>query len=73
VDYGGSPRATIALDRCARAHAWLRGSDYVAPQDVHAVVFDVLRHRVLVSYEAEAEGIDPDRFVSDLLGRVPMV
>jgi MoxR-like ATPase len=73
VDYGGSPRATIALDRCARAHAWLRGSDYVAPQDLHAVVFDVLRHRVLVSYEAEAEGIDPDRFVSDLLGRVPMV
>jgi MoxR-like ATPase len=73
VDYGGSPRATIALDRCARAHAWLRGSDYVTPQDVHAVVFDVLRHRVLVSYEAEAEGIGPDRFVSDLLGRVPMV
>jgi MoxR-like ATPase len=73
VDYGGSPRATIALDRCARAHAWLRGSDYVAPQDVHAVVFDVLRHRVLLSYEAEAEGIDPDRFVTDLLGRVPMV
>jgi MoxR-like ATPase len=73
VDYGGSPRATIALERCARAHAWLRGSDYVSPQDVHAVVFDVLRHRVLVSYEAEAEGVTPDRFVSELLGRVPMV
>ena len=73
VDYGGSPRATIALDRCARAHAWLRGSDYVTPQDVHAVVYDCLRHRVLVSYEAEAEGIDADRFVGDLLGLVPMV
>ncbi len=73
VDYGGSPRATIALERCARAHAWLRGNDYVTPQDVHAVVFDVLRHRVLVSYEAEAEGVTPDRFVSDLLARVPMV
>jgi MoxR-like ATPase len=73
VDYGGSPRATIALDRCARAHAWLRGGDYVTPEDVHAVVFDCLRHRVLVSYEAEAEGIGPDRFVSDLLGRVPMI
>jgi MoxR-like ATPase len=45
----------------------------VTPEDVHAVVFDCLRHRVLVSYEAEAEGIGPDRFVSDLLGRVPMV
>jgi MoxR-like ATPase len=73
VDYGGSPRATIALDRCARAHAWLRGSDFVAPQDLHAVVYDCLRHRVLVSYEAEAEGIDADRFVGDLLGLVPMV
>jgi MoxR-like ATPase len=73
VDYGGSPRATIALERCARAHAWLRGNDYVTPQDVHAVVFDVLRHRVLVSYEAEAEGVTPDRFVGDLLARVPMV
>ena len=73
VDYGGSPRATIALERCARAHAWLRGNDYVTPQDVHAVVFDCLRHRVLVSYEAEAEGVTPDRFVGDLLARVPMV
>jgi MoxR-like ATPase len=73
VDYGASPRGTIALDSCSRAHAWLRGGEYVTPEDVHAVVFDVLRHRVLMSYEAEAEGIDADRFVEDLLKRVPMV
>jgi len=73
VDYGASPRGTIALDSCSRAHAWLRGADYVTPDDVHAVVFDVLRHRVLMSYEAEAAGIDADRFVDDLLARVPMV
>ena len=73
VDYGASPRGTIALDSCSRAHAWLRGADFVTPQDVHAVVFDVLRHRVLMSYEAEAEGMDADRFVDLLLKRVPMV
>ncbi len=73
VDYGASPRATIALDRCSRAHAWLRGADFVTPEDVHAVVFDVLRHRVLLSYAAEAEGITPDRFVAELLKRVPLV
>jgi MoxR-like ATPase len=73
VDYGASPRGTIALDSCSRAHAWLRGGDFVTPEDVHAVVFDVLRHRVLMSYEAEAEGVDADRLVGDLLSRVPMV
>ncbi|MGB5834656.1 MAG: MoxR family ATPase [Thiohalocapsa sp.] len=73
VDYGGSPRATIALDRCARARAWLRGGDYVTPDDIHAVAYDVLRHRVLLSYGAEAEGIDPDQFVGELIRRVPMV
>jgi len=71
VDYGASPRATIALDRCARARAWLRGADYVTPDDVHAVAYDVLRHRVLLSYAAEAEGLDPDGFVAELIRRVP--
>jgi len=70
VQYGASPRATIALDRCARAHAWLEGRDYVAPEDVQALAFDVLRHRVLLSYEAEADGITPDRFVEELLSRI---
>ncbi len=70
VRFGASPRATIALDRCARAHAWLYGRDYVSPEDVHAVAKDVLRHRLLMSFEAEAEGISPDEFIDALLQRV---
>jgi MoxR-like ATPase len=72
VAYGASPRGTIALDRCARAHAWLQGREYVSPEDIHAVVFDTLRHRVLMSFEAEAEGIDAERFIAALLQRVPV-
>ncbi|MFO1351031.1 MAG: MoxR family ATPase [Gammaproteobacteria bacterium] len=72
VSFGASPRATIALDRCARAHAWLQGKDYVSPADIHAVAFDVLRHRVLLSFEAEADGADTDRFIRELLQRVPV-
>ena len=72
VAYGASPRGTIALDRCARAHAWLKRRDYVAPEDVHAVAHDVLRHRVLLSYEAEAEGVTPDRLIDALIARVPL-
>jgi MoxR-like ATPase len=72
VAYGASPRGTIALDRCARAHAWLAGRDYVTPEDVHAIAADALRHRVLLSYEAEAEGITSDRVIATLLERVPL-
>ena len=72
VAYGASPRGTIALDRCARAHAWLAGRDYVTPEDVHAIAADVLRHRVLLSYEAEAEGVTSDRVIATLLERVPL-
>ncbi len=72
VNYGASPRATIALDRCARAHAWLDGRDYVSPADVQAVAFDVLRHRVLVSFEAEADGIDSDDVIRELLKLIPV-
>jgi MoxR-like ATPase len=72
IAWGGSPRATIALDRCARAHAWLRGRDYALPEDVHAVVHEVLRHRVLLSYEAEAEGIRSDQVIARLLDLVPL-
>lgn len=72
VQYGASPRATIALDRCARAHAWLAGRDYVNPGDIHAIAPDVLRHRVILNYEAAAEGITPDRFIDSLLARVPV-
>ena len=72
VRYGASPRGTIALDRCARAVAWLAGRDYVTPDDVHAVAPDVLRHRILLSYEAEAEGVTPDSVVAQLLAAVPL-
>lgn len=70
LHYGASPRATIALDRCARARAWLDGRDYVAPEDIQAMVGDVLRHRIILSYEAEAEGITPDRFINELTSRI---
>ena len=72
VAYGASPRATIALDRCARVHAWMRGSEFVAPSDVQAVLHDVLRHRVILSYEAEADGKTPDAFIDALVSRVPV-
>ena len=70
LQYGASPRATITLDRCARAYAWLEGRDFVAPEDVQAIVFDVLRHRLILHYEAEAEGVTADRVVSELIQRI---
>lgn len=72
VSYGASPRATIGLDRCARAHAWLDGRDFVSPDDIHAVIHEVLRHRVLLSYEAEADGVNVDELVDRLLELVPV-
>ncbi len=72
ISFGASPRATIALDRCARAHAWLDGKDYVSPDDVQAVAHDVLRHRILVSFEAEAEGVTSDAIVDEFLKLVPV-
>ncbi len=68
--YGASPRATIAIDRCARAHAWLAARDYVDPDDIQSVAYDVLRHRIILSYEAEAEGITPDTFIKELISRI---
>ncbi len=72
INYGASPRGTIALDRCARARAWLNSRDFVSPEDVQAVAYDTLRHRILVSFEAEAEGIDADRIIRELIQRVPV-
>jgi len=72
IRYGVSPRATIALDRCSRAHAWLQGRDYVSPEDIQAVLPDVFRHRILISFEAEAEGISTDDIIKDLLSKVPV-
>ena len=70
VRFGASPRATIGLERCARAHAWLEGRDYVSPEDIQAMAPDVLRHRILLTFEAEAEGITPDDVVSEILNHV---
>jgi MoxR-like ATPase len=71
LEYGASPRGTISLDRCARAHAWIQGKDFVSPDDIQAVFFDVLRHRILLSFEAEASGITPDQVLTTILERVP--
>ena len=67
IEFGASPRATIALDKCARAHAWLHGRDFVAPDDIQAVVHNVLRHRIILSYEAQADGITKDQVISRIV------
>ncbi|MHA3916557.1 AAA family ATPase [Halovulum sp. GXIMD14793] len=72
VAYGASPRSTIALDRCARVHAWMRGSEFATPSDVQAVLHDVLRHRIILSFEAEADGKTVDGFIDALIDRVPV-
>lgn len=72
IEFGCSPRGTLALDRCARAHAWLNGRDFVSPDDVQSVAPDVLRHRLLLSFEAEANGISRDAVIDALLTRVPV-
>ena len=72
VSYGASPRATIGLDRCARARAWIDGRDFASPDDIHAVIHEVMRHRVLLSYEAEADGVTVDELVNRLLDLVPV-
>ncbi|HEV2130166.1 MAG TPA: MoxR family ATPase, partial [Longimicrobiaceae bacterium] len=72
IEYGASPRATIALAVCARAHAFLRGRNYVSPDDVKAIGADVLRHRVLTTYEAEAEEVTSDDLVRRVFEVVPV-
>ncbi|WP_322867531.1 MoxR family ATPase [Aquicoccus sp. G2-2] len=72
LSYGASPRGTIALDRAARVHAWMRGSDFATPTDVQAVIHDVLRHRIILSFEAEADGVTTDDFIKALVERVPV-
>jgi len=67
---GSSPRASITLDKCSRAYAWLAGKDYVDPDDVRAVLHDVLRHRLMLSYEALADGITPDAVIDEMIKQV---
>jgi len=72
IEVGGSPRASIALDRCSRTRAWLQNRDYVDPEDVRAVVHDCLRHRLSLSYAAEGEGIHADRVIDEVIARVAL-
>ena len=72
LEFGASPRATIALDRCARANAYLHGRDYVSPDDVQAVALDCLKHRLIITFEAEATGITRERAIDRLLSVVPV-
>lgn len=72
IEFGASPRGSIALDSCARAHAWLHGRDFVSPDDVQAIAADVLRHRLILSFEAEANGISSDDVIARLLQQVPV-
>jgi MoxR-like ATPase len=73
IEVGSSPRASIALNKCSRAYAWLQGKDFVDPDDVRGVVHAVLRHRLILSYEAVADGITPDQVVEEIVKQVAVV
>jgi MoxR-like ATPase len=72
IAFGASPRATIGLDRAVRAHAWLNGRDYVSPADIHALAHDVLRHRIILTLEAQAENISTDEVIDEIIALVPV-
>jgi len=67
IEVGASPRGSLALDKCSRVHAWLAGRDHVTADDVRAVVHDCLRHRLILSYEANAEGVETDQVVDEII------
>ncbi|MBD8487323.1 AAA family ATPase [Echinicola sp. CAU 1574] len=73
IDYGASPRGSIAIDRACRTHAWMEGRDFVSPEDIRAVVHDCLRHRLILSYEANADGITADKVLETVLKEVAVV
>lgn len=72
IDVGGSPRASLALDKCGRTHAWLNQRDYVDPEDIRAIVHDCLRHRLMLSYEAQGEGVRADQVVDAIVEQVAL-
>lgn len=72
IKYGASPRGTIALDIAARAHAWLAGREFVMPEDIHSVLKDVLRHRLILTFEAKAQNITSDEVLDVLINKVPL-
>jgi MoxR-like ATPase len=72
IDVGGSPRASIALDKCGRTHAWLNGRDFVDPEDIRAVAHDCLRHRLMLSYEAQGDGVTADDVIAAVIEKVAL-
>lgn len=72
ISSGGSPRATIAIDKCARAHAWLEGKEFVDPDDVRAILLPTLGHRLILSYQASAQKVDARTVIDEILLQVPV-
>jgi MoxR-like ATPase len=72
IDVGGSPRASLALDKCSRTHAWLSQRDYVDPEDIRSIVHDCLRHRLMLSYEAQGEGVRADQVIDAIVEQVAL-
>ncbi len=72
IEVGASPRASLSLDRASRAFAWLKGHDFVGPDDVRAIMHDVLRHRIALTYEAQGEGMTTDRVIDDIIVQVAL-
>ena len=70
IGYGASPRASISLAKASRAYAFLRGRGYVIPEDVRAVCHDVMRHRIGLTYEAEANNISADEIINDIIDKI---
>ncbi len=73
IEFGASPRGTIALDRCSRVNAWMQNRDYVTPEDIHTVIKDVLRHRIALSYKGRAEGITTDEIIDKIIEVVAVI
>ena len=73
IDFGSSPRGTIALDRCSRVNAWMSGKDFVSPDNIHNVIKDVLRHRIALSYRARAEGVNVNQVIDKIIEQVAVV
>ncbi|UWQ89639.1 MoxR family ATPase [Rhodobacteraceae bacterium M382] len=72
IDVGASPRGSLALDKCSRAHAWLNGRNYVDPVDVRAIAHDVFRHRISLSYEAQGDGVSIDKVIDEIVSLVAL-
>ena len=72
IEWGASPRASLALDRCSKAYAWLQQRDFVTPEDLHEISLDVLRHRILLTYGAESKGLKTDDVIQRILELVPI-